>query len=36
LGLVKDEDVLNVALLPDLEGEEVELGDGWDMIDLVS
>jgi hypothetical protein len=31
--MVKDDDVLSVALLEDEEAEdEVELGDGWDMI----
>jgi hAT family C-terminal dimerisation region len=33
LGMVRDEDVLKVALLQDVEGEEeVELMDGWDAI----
>jgi hypothetical protein len=31
--MVKDEDVLKVALLPDVEGdEEMELEEGWDSI----
>jgi hypothetical protein len=30
--MVKNEDVLSVALLEDEVGEEVELGDGWDAI----
>jgi hypothetical protein len=30
--MVKNEDVLGVALLEDKAGEEVELGDGWDAI----
>jgi hypothetical protein len=35
LGLVKDKDVLNVALMPDVEGEEeIELEDGWDSIKI--
>jgi hypothetical protein len=35
LGLVKDKDVLNVAVMPDVEGEEeIELGDGWDSIKI--
>jgi hypothetical protein len=30
---VKDKDVLNVAVMPDVEGdEEIELEDGWDSI----
>ena len=33
LGMVKDEDVLKVALLNNVEGdEEVELENGWDAI----
>jgi hypothetical protein len=33
MGMVKDEDVFKVALMPDLEGEnEAELEDGWDSI----
>jgi len=32
LGLVKDKDVLPVARLPDVEGDEKELKDGWDSI----
>ena len=33
LGLVKDTDVLAVAVLDDVEGdEELELDDGWDSI----
>jgi hypothetical protein len=33
LGMVKDEDVLKVAVLQDVQGEdEIELEDGWDSI----
>ena len=32
LGYVKDKDVLAVAALPDVEGNEEELPDGWDAI----
>jgi hypothetical protein len=33
LGMVRDEDVLKVTLLQDVEGEEeVELMDSWDAI----
>jgi len=32
LGLIKDKDVLPVARLPDIEGDEKELEDGWDSI----
>lgn len=32
LGLVKDEDVLKVAVMGDAEGEEEEFEDGWDAI----
>jgi hypothetical protein len=33
LGMVRDEDMLQVALLNDMEGEEeLELYDGWDVI----
>jgi hypothetical protein len=35
LGLVKDKDVLNVAVMPDVEGnEEIELEKGWDSIKI--
>jgi len=30
--MVKNEDILSVALLEDEAGEEVELGNGWDAI----
>jgi hypothetical protein len=33
MGLVKDEDVLKVVVMGDVEGqEEEELEDGWDQI----
>ena len=33
LGYVRDQDVLAVTILPDVEGdEEAELPDGWDAI----
>jgi hypothetical protein len=32
LGYVKDSDVLAVGQLPDVEGEEKELEEGWDAI----
>lgn len=35
LGLVKDKDVLNVAVMPDVEGDEkIELEKGWDLIKI--
>jgi hypothetical protein len=35
LGLMKDKDVLNVAVMPDVEGdEEIELEKGWDSIKI--
>jgi len=35
MGLVMDSDVLAVGTLADVEGdEELELGEGWDHIDL--
>ncbi|KIK42772.1 hypothetical protein CY34DRAFT_82964, partial [Suillus luteus UH-Slu-Lm8-n1] len=34
LGLVKDKDVMSVTRLPDLQGEEDELSEGWDDIVL--
>jgi hypothetical protein len=34
LGLVKDKDVTAVTCKPDLEGEERELDEGWDDINL--
>jgi hypothetical protein len=35
LGLVKDKDVLNVAVIPDVEGnEKIELEKGWDSIKI--
>lgn len=32
MGLVKDQDVLKVAVLDDVEGAEEEMEDGWDLI----
>jgi hypothetical protein len=32
LGYVRDKDVLAVTILPDVEGDEEELPDGWDAI----
>ena len=32
LGLVKNSDVLAVAVMPDVDGEEEDLEDGWDRI----
>ena len=32
LGYVKDNDVKAVTILPEVEGEEEELGDDWDAI----
>lgn len=32
LNLVKTEDVMSVSMLADVEGEELELEDGWDRI----
>jgi hypothetical protein len=32
LGYVKDKDVLAVTVLPEVEGDEDELRDGWDAI----
>jgi hypothetical protein len=33
MGMVRGEDVLKVAVLPDVEGtKEIELEDGWDSI----
>jgi hypothetical protein len=35
MGFVTDSDVLAVGTLADVEGdEELELGEGWDRIDL--
>jgi hypothetical protein len=35
MGMVKDEDVLKVAVMQDVEGEEEEeLKDGWDAINI--
>ena len=34
MGMVKDEDVLKVAVMQDVEGEEEELEDGWDAINI--
>lgn len=34
LNLVKPEDVSKVMVLPDLRGEEEEMDDGWDKIDV--
>jgi hypothetical protein len=30
--MVKDEDVMKVAVLNDVEGDEEEFGEGWDSI----
>jgi hypothetical protein len=32
LGYVRDQDVLAVTMLPDVEGDEEDLQDGWDTI----
>ncbi|KAF8811875.1 hypothetical protein BYT27DRAFT_7088503, partial [Phlegmacium glaucopus] len=32
MGFVKNVDILQVAALPEVLGEEDELGDGWDAI----
>jgi hypothetical protein len=32
LGYVRDQDVLVVTMLPDVEGDEEDLQDGWDTI----
>lgn len=34
LNLVKDKDILAVMVQPEVEGEEEELLDGWDTIDI--
>ncbi|KAG2084069.1 uncharacterized protein F5147DRAFT_589632, partial [Suillus discolor] len=34
MGLVKDKDVLAVAMLADVEGDKDALDDGWDNIQL--
>jgi hypothetical protein len=34
MGMVHDEDVLKVAVMQDVEGEEEELEDGWDAINI--
>jgi hypothetical protein len=34
LGLVKDKDIQSVVSLPDVDGKEEELDDGWDSITL--
>jgi hypothetical protein len=34
LGLVKDKNIHSVASLPDVDGKEEELNDGWDSITL--
>jgi hypothetical protein len=31
---VKSEDIMNASLLPDLKGEEEDLKDGWDCIEI--
>ena len=33
MGLVKEDDVQAVALMPDVEGEEEEFEEEWDKID---
>jgi hypothetical protein len=32
LGHVRDQDVLAVTMLPDVEGDEEDIQDGWDAI----
>ena len=32
MGLIKTEDVQHVAMLPDVNGPEEELAEGWDVI----
>ena len=32
MGYVKDNDVLNAAVLPDVEGEEEDLAEDWDAM----
>jgi hypothetical protein len=33
MGMVRDKDMLKVAVLPDVEGDDkIELEDGWDSI----
>jgi len=34
LNLVNTEDVLSVSALADVKGDDVEMDDGWDMIQL--
>jgi hypothetical protein len=34
LNLIKPDDVNNVTMLPDVEGEEQEMAHGWDSIDI--
>jgi hypothetical protein len=34
LNLVHTEDVLSVSALADVKGDDVEMDDGWDMIEL--
>lgn len=36
LGYVKDEDVLKVVTMDEVEGDEEELEDGWDAIEKSS
>ena len=32
MGYVRDDDVQSAAVLPEVDGEEEELADGWDSI----
>jgi hypothetical protein len=32
MGFVKDKDIYAVTVQPEIDGEEVELPDGWDTI----
>jgi hypothetical protein len=34
LNLVRTDDVVNVSYLPDVDGDEEELDDGWDQITI--
>jgi hypothetical protein len=34
LNLIRPDDVHRVTMLPDVEGEEKEIVDGWDRIDM--
>ena len=34
MGYIKDNDIMAVTVIPEVEGDEEELAKGWDSIDI--